>query len=153
MASGRMHAVLIATRTGNVIYERFYDGYDEVTRAEIRGAFHSTSQPIEANLQESQHYVGNYRGAPIVFMPTSDIIIYILGSGEYNELALAQILQAILRGIADVLGKPPTEAALFEGYPQMCLAIDEVINEGMLETVNKDMIRKGTKMKVPWESR
>ncbi|GMH37554.1 hypothetical protein BSKO_05427 [Bryopsis sp. KO-2023] len=153
MSSGRIHAVLISTKAGNVIYERFYDPLDEATRAEIRGAFHGASQPILMTVQDGQQYVGNYRGAPIVFMPTSDIIIYSLGSGEYNELALAQILQAIIRGVSDVLGKPASEALLFEGYAQLCLTIDEVINEGMLETVNKDIVRKGTKMKVPWESR
>lgn len=42
---------------------------------------------------------------------------------------VAQVIQAIVQSLGNVLGKAPNEANLFEGYTQLCLAIDEIINE------------------------
>lgn len=42
---------------------------------------------------------------------------------------VAQVILAIVQSLGNVLGKVPNEANLFEGYTQLCLAIDEVINE------------------------
>lgn len=44
-------------------------------------------------------------------------------------MAVAQVLLTVIEGLSSVLGKPLNEANLFEGYPQLCLTIDEVINE------------------------
>lgn len=39
MSSGRVYALLIATPTRHVVFERFYDTFTEPEKAEIRGAF------------------------------------------------------------------------------------------------------------------
>ena len=56
-----------------------------------------------------------------------------------------------MMAIADSLGKPPTESVLFEKYGRVAVIVDEVINEGMLEAIDRDAIRRGAKGKVNWD--
>ena len=59
MASGRIQCLLIATRGGHVVYERFYDSFSEVEKSEIRAAFDDTAE--EDAIVENQELVGRFR--------------------------------------------------------------------------------------------
>ena len=59
MSSGRIQALLIATREGHVLYERFYDAFTEIEKAEIRSAFDDTAN--DEDLIEGQEQVGRYK--------------------------------------------------------------------------------------------
>lgn len=50
--------MLIATNTSNVIYERFYDRFSDVEKAEIRSAFQSAQKELVKGRSES---VGRFR--------------------------------------------------------------------------------------------
>ena len=58
MASGRIQCLLIATRSGHVVYERFYEAFNDVEKAEIRAAFDQTA--VE-EAREDQEFVGRYK--------------------------------------------------------------------------------------------
>ena len=64
-----------------------------------------------------------------VFIPCSDLVFYLMGSGEYDELACAEILRATIQVLKDVLGKTPSAALLFDKYTKLCVVMDEIINE------------------------
>jgi len=59
MASGRVQCLLIATRSGHVVYERFYDTFGDEEKANIRAAFDHASSTDEA--REAQELVGRYK--------------------------------------------------------------------------------------------
>lgn len=147
---GRVHCVVVATKSGEVVYERFYDRFTELDKAEIRAAFQQATDNINI-ASDNQDFVGTFRGGSFVLIPTTDLVFYALGSGEYDEMALSGVLRVIMIAIADVVGKPPTESVFFEKYSRIACVIDEVVNEGMLESVDKDVIRKGAKGKGAWE--
>lgn len=94
---------------------------------------------------------GAYRNARFVFIPISDLVFYLLGSGEYEELAASEVLRTIMSSLTDVLGRSLSSSALLDKYTRVALVVDEVINEGILESVDLDSIRKSTKNKAPWE--
>lgn len=98
----------------------------------------------------------DYRAGAIVLRFEGDVILYALGTGEYDELncrssvvlllystvhinskchAVAETLRAVSQGLRDTLRKP-TESALFSDYGRMCLVVDEVINEVKINTVS-----------------
>ena len=86
-----------------------------------------------------------------MFIPISDLVFYLLGSGEYEELAASEILRTIMSSLTDVLGRSLSSSALLDKYTRVALVVDEVINEGILESVDLDSIRKSTKNNAPWE--
>lgn len=59
MSAGRIQALLIATRSRHVVYERFYDAFTELEKAEIRAAFDDTAE--EEELAEGQEQVGRFK--------------------------------------------------------------------------------------------
>jgi hypothetical protein len=61
MDTGRIQAVVIATAAGNVVYERFYDAFSEVEKADVRGSFHEASSALLNKAQEEAEYVARYR--------------------------------------------------------------------------------------------
>jgi hypothetical protein len=83
---------------------------------------------------------------------------------------VTQILRVIAAAMRNVFKKNLSDASMFENFGQLCLVIDEVISEvhmsvcilvsrryvvdrwrmrqGVVEAVDKDHIRKGTKNKV-----
>ncbi|KAG2483239.1 hypothetical protein HYH03_017896 [Edaphochlamys debaryana] len=74
-----------------------------------------------------------------------------MGSGEYDEVGLVEVLRVIIQVLRDVLGKAPSAGLLLDKYVKLALVVDEVINEGLLEAVDKDAIKKGLRGKAPWE--
>ena len=46
---GRIQSVVIATLTGNVVYERFYDSFTDLEKADLRAALQQVkSAPVTA---------------------------------------------------------------------------------------------------------
>jgi hypothetical protein len=147
---GRIHCVLVATKAGEVVYERYYDRFSELDKAEIRAAFQQATDSINL-ANDNEDFVGAFRGACFVFIPTTDLVFYAMGSGEYDEMALSGVIRVMMIAISDMMGKPPTESVFFEKYSRIACVIDEIVNEGMLEAVDKDTARKGAKGKGMWE--
>lgn len=59
MSTGRIHCVCLATKGGEVIYERFYDRLSELDKAEARAAFSLASSNVR--LVNDQDHVGVFR--------------------------------------------------------------------------------------------
>ncbi|GFR40120.1 hypothetical protein Agub_g674 [Astrephomene gubernaculifera] len=150
MDTGRLHCFLVATRAGDVIYERFFDRFTELEKAEIRAAFSAASSNVRINLEE-QDFIAPYKLARFAFIPVTDTVFYLMGSGEYDEVGLVEVLRVIIQVLKDILGKAPSSGLLLEKYAKLALVVDEVINEGLLEAVDKEAIKKGLKGKAAWE--
>lgn len=59
MATGRIQCLLISTKSGEVVYERFFDSFTESEKGGIRAAFHATADAD--NSQENYEYVGRHK--------------------------------------------------------------------------------------------
>lgn len=146
---GRIHCFLVATRGGDVVYERFFDRFSELEKADVRSALSLATGNVRFTAEE-QDFVAPYKAARFAFMPVADVVFYLLGSGEYDEIGLVEVLRTIIQALREVLGKP-TAAVLLDKYAKLCLVVDEVLNEGILEAVDREAIKKGIKGKAPWE--
>mmetsp|Transcript_4593 Transcript_4593/g.7875 ORF Transcript_4593/g.7875 Transcript_4593/m.7875 type:complete len:150 (-) Transcript_4593:414-863(-) len=149
MSTGRVHCVCLATKTGEVIYERFYDRLSELDKAEARAAFSLASNNVR--LVNDQDHVGVFRSAKFTFIPYDDIVVYLLGSGEYEDLGGAEIIRTLISILGDILDKPPSTSVLLDKYMKLALVVDEVINEGIVENTDREAIRKALKNKAAWE--
>lgn len=153
MEFGRILYFGIANKGGRVLYERWYDSFSELEKSQIRVALDQTSEPFLAEAKDSLEYFGKYKSGTIVFIPTGDIVLYALGHGEYDELALTEVLRAILGALKastnPKVKKPPTEADILANYGKVALLVDEAINEGIAETLDTPAILEGMKMKAP----
>jgi hypothetical protein len=60
MEFGRIHCVVVATKAGEVVYERYYDRYTELDKAEVRAAFQQATDSINL-ANDNQDFVGAFR--------------------------------------------------------------------------------------------
>ncbi|KAK9810121.1 hypothetical protein WJX72_005088 [[Myrmecia] bisecta] len=147
MDSGRIQALVVATTSGSVVYERFYARLSDLEKADLRSAFYKASEPALATAQDEAEFAARYKAGALVFKLEADLLFYLLGTGEYDELNLAEALRALVGALRDTLKRQPTEALLFDNYGKLCLVVDELINEGILEATDKEAIQRGIKMK------
>jgi len=157
---GRVHALIIATRAeGAVLYERYYDRYSELDKAEIRAAFQQAAEAsgvaTSGAAADGRDACGAFRGACFVLLPSSDVCLFALGSGEYDEVALSGLLRVLVVAIASAAGRPASSGVFLArggaSAARAALAVDEVLNEGLVDAVDRDAVRKGAKGKAPWE--
>ncbi|CAL8469515.1 g9056 [Coccomyxa elongata] len=141
---GRIQCALIATTSSHVIYERFYDRFSDIEKAEIRSAFHSAQRELS---QDKQETVGRLRCGAHVARAEGELVYHALGTGEYDELALAETLRFIAVALHDVLRKTPSEALLLDNYARMCIILSEIINEGILEITDRATLLRALKIK------
>ncbi|KAL6777815.1 COPZ2 [Auxenochlorella protothecoides x Auxenochlorella symbiontica] len=148
MAIDRVGAVVIATRQGgNVVYERFYGPFSEPEKGELREAMHQATahQPPDS----ADEALGQYRSGRIVAVPTGELCFYAVGHGEYNELALSEILNALINIYKQLYRVSTlTDAVLFSKYPQTALALDEVLKEGIVQHLDSDSVARAIACKV-----
>eukprot|EP01024_Parvocaulis_polyphysoides_P016366 TRINITY_DN17264_c0_g1_i2.p2 TRINITY_DN17264_c0_g1~~TRINITY_DN17264_c0_g1_i2.p2 ORF type:complete len:156 (+),score=22.51 TRINITY_DN17264_c0_g1_i2:38-505(+) len=155
MYFGRVHCIIITNRSGQVIYERFYERLNELDKARARAACARVLEENQSAQQvEDQVFISGYKGCTVGAFVQPEFIIFGIGSGEVHELLISKVLRIIVEGfkLTMKLSKPPTELILWEKYVKLCITIDEVINEGMLENTNPEDIKKAYKMKVPGEA-
>ncbi|CAL5229723.1 g13100 [Coccomyxa viridis] len=141
---GRIQCVLIATTGSNIVYERFYERFTDIEKADIRHSFQQTQSQLT---QSTTECIGRCRAAATVAYAKGDLVYHAAGTGEYDELALAVILRFLVSGLHDALRKAPSEAVLLDNYARVCVIISEIINEGVLEIADRATLLKALKIK------
>ena len=58
-SAGRVQCLLVASKDGYVIYERFYDNFSDIQKAEIRASFDDTLHGFE--VKDRQELVGRFK--------------------------------------------------------------------------------------------
>eukprot|EP00244_Chara_vulgaris_P011492 TRINITY_DN5712_c0_g1_i2.p1 TRINITY_DN5712_c0_g1~~TRINITY_DN5712_c0_g1_i2.p1 ORF type:complete len:150 (-),score=31.88 TRINITY_DN5712_c0_g1_i2:502-951(-) len=142
--------ILITNRSGSVLFERFYG-----VPAEEKKPWTSFLKKLGAeNLQyarEEEELVASHRSVfHIVYAGIGDLAVYTLGSDEYDELGLCEVLRSILSVLKDVCNQKVSEAAVVDKYGKICLSLEEVVFQGDLELTDKDRVKRAVKLKTSY---
>ena len=115
MDTGRIHAVILATASGNVVYERFFERYSEQDKAELRAVLAEAAEASTSGAPDGAEFATRYRQAwlacmlytcegcfseqnhhkfcqcqcrdtAVAFRKEGDLVYFAVGSGEYDEL-------------------------------------------------------------------
>ncbi|KAK3288711.1 hypothetical protein CYMTET_3818 [Cymbomonas tetramitiformis] len=152
-----VHCLLVASRVGsNVLFERFYKLRGETTtdseRTTWRRAFHAASSPTLGSAVEEEPYVANHRSHTIVWTTLGGLVLFIAGSGIYDELSLAEILRSVVGLLKTTTkSKAPTEMLFQANLGKFCLTADELLYAGHVEMLDKDAISRHVKLKTAKE--
>mmetsp|Transcript_19140 Transcript_19140/g.57802 ORF Transcript_19140/g.57802 Transcript_19140/m.57802 type:complete len:154 (-) Transcript_19140:947-1408(-) len=138
---GRIQTLILANLQGHVVYERFYNTFTDLERADLRSAMQSAAAPILPNKKDGDEYVIRYRAGAAVFMTSNDLVFYMVGSGEYDELVLRESLVAVIRVVERIVGRDPTEASVWRDYGRVVLALDQAVHEGVLDNTDYDRVK------------
>ncbi|KAF3570370.1 hypothetical protein F2Q69_00063324 [Brassica cretica] len=64
---------------------------------------------------------------------------------------VAEAIFIITGAVKDICGKPPTERVFLDKYGRICLCLDEIVWNGLLENTDKDRIKRLIRLKPPSE--
>ncbi|GAB4823343.1 hypothetical protein N2152v2_010389 [Parachlorella kessleri] len=145
MASGRVYALLIASSARQVVFERFYDNFSEPEKAEIRSAFDQVASEGRGAIEA----VGRYKNGKIVMMREGDVLFFALGTGEYNELALGELLRLLIVAYKDIFRSTLTDTVLLQNFGQTALVVDELCKEGLVDLTDSQSIQKAIALRLP----
>ncbi|XAR50556.1 hypothetical protein NMG60_11004911 [Bertholletia excelsa] len=143
-------AVLIANSEGNILVERF-NGVPPEERLHWRSFLVKLGAENLRAIRNEELLVACHKSIHVVYSLLGDVGIFVVGRDEYDELALAEAINVIIKAVKNVCGKPPTERRFLDKYGRICLCIDEILWKGLLENTEVDRIKRLIKLKAPSE--
>lgn len=93
--------------------------------------------------------VACHKSVYIVYNVLGDVSVFVVGKDDYDELALGEALFVINAAVKDACGKLPTERLFLDKYGKICLCLDEIVWEGLLENTDKERIKRLIRLKPP----
>eukprot|EP00752_Nemacystus_decipiens_P003776 g3476.t2 len=92
-------------------------------------------------------------GLIIVFGAVEGLLLFLCGSGEYDELTLADMLSTLAKSIVSLCrqggkNQRATESVFLSSsiYSKACLVVDEMLPTGILESLDTDSILSALKL-------
>ncbi|KAI9833093.1 MAG: Golgi-to-ER vesicle coat component [Phylliscum demangeonii] len=73
-----------------------------------------------------------YDNRIVVFKMESDVMIYVVGGANENEILLYNLLLALRDSLTILLKNPPDKRSIIENYDLVSLAIDEMVDDGII---------------------
>ncbi|CAF9919054.1 MAG: Golgi-to-ER vesicle coat component [Alectoria fallacina] len=77
-----------------------------------------------------------YDGRVVVFKMEGDVMLYVVGGGEENEILLFGVVLALRDSLSILLKNSTDKRTLIENYDLVSLAIDEIVDDGIILEVD-----------------
>ncbi|GAA0169722.1 vesicle coat protein [Lithospermum erythrorhizon] len=143
-------AVLIANSEGNILVERF-NGVPAEERLHWRSFLVKLGSDNLKGIKNEELLIACHKSVYIVYTVLGDVSIFVVGKDEYDELLLSEVIFVITCALKDVCGKAPSERLFLDKYGKICLCLDEIVWNGLLENTDKDRIKRLVRLKPPTE--
>ena len=125
---GRVQCILLSTVEGYVVYERFYDQFNDIQKAEIRTSFDDAlgSNAMRSGLE----LTGRFKNGRVVGLCMDDMIVFALGTGTCDEMILLELLEHLIAVLKDVVkGHVLNDLVLFEQYMDVVHVVDAMCKD------------------------
>ncbi|EGC36180.1 hypothetical protein DICPUDRAFT_151407 [Dictyostelium purpureum] len=134
--------LLITNLNGNSVFSKYYNNLNEEKQSEYEKLLYQFTKEEWGNAKNEKHLVTEFSGYITVFTGVGDLMLFLCGSDEYDELALSDILIPIVESLKDICKKKGvTEAYFIEQIPKFILYLDEIIQRGHLDQVQLESIQ------------
>ncbi|KAI9297374.1 coatomer protein [Neoconidiobolus thromboides FSU 785] len=139
-----VHAFLILDNEGKRVLANYYTRNQD-----------SASQKKYSNLKDQRKFETSlfkktskgkgsdiilYDGNVVLFRYFPDIIVYVVGDAEENELLLNSVLEAFSDSVASILRAPLEKRSIIENIDCIALVLDEIIDDGIILEVDTEKI-------------
>jgi hypothetical protein len=149
---GLLHLIMIAARMDSelkVVMSRHFDNssdpqaririlFDGVEcyltwqQAEWESVHNSTVEDVLCIENDEEHLIAELDGKIIAFTKISDLVVYVVGSGIYDEIILSEFLDSVISSLKNLLPKGISSSGVFEEYAKISVAIDDMACSGIL---------------------
>ncbi|XP_052449971.1 coatomer subunit zeta-1-like isoform X2 [Carassius gibelio] len=122
-------AVLIMDNDGERMYAKYYD--DTYPTVKEQKAFEKN---IFNKTHRTDSEIALLEGLTVVYKSNIDLYFYVIGSSHENELMLMSVLNCLFDSLSQMLRKNVEKRALLENMEGLFLAVDEIVDGGILYT-------------------
>lgn len=89
----------------------------------------------------------SYNQFTVVFKVFNDVILYAIGYQDENEILLSQVLQTLIEAFNYLTKDQICKKSLLENFESLIICIDEIIDEGIIVTLDSNTILARALMK------
>ncbi|ETV92912.1 hypothetical protein H310_12925 [Aphanomyces invadans] len=149
-----LHSVIVTTDKANVLLARYFQPLTTESKRSFEHAlFKATrwSELTSASTQDGSEAVDVHLvvcdGQFVVHRKFGDLVWFLAGSGEYDELICHDILTTLLAVAAVHLEKKCTEASFLANHSKILVSLDEMVFQGHLDNNDVQSILHMSKLK------
>ncbi|ESO00642.1 hypothetical protein HELRODRAFT_113173 [Helobdella robusta] len=119
--------ILIMDNDGNRLFARYYDSLFPTVKEQkvFEKSLFSKTHKTNAEILMLEGLICIYRSSV-------DLLFYVIGSAQENELILVSVLNCIHESISTLLRKNVEKRALLDNMDGVFLAIDEICDSGLI---------------------
>ena len=155
-STGLIHTVLIATTSGNILHSHHYDTTNEehwnrrdrlildLTRDMWPRESSNFTAPTVTSFIDDTDGISKV----LAFSQCNDLMFFVVGSGEYDEMVLSELVQSIWGALRIVCCNEGlvNEANVLKEYRKLILALDDIIVGGITNLIDPDLISASASM-------
>ena len=120
--------ILILDNDGKRILAKYYDAVSFPNTA----AQKKFEKSLFTKTHKANAEIIMLDGFTCLYKSSVDLFFYVLGSGQENELLLMSVLDCLFNAVTQILRKNVDKKALFDNLEVVMLALDEMIDGGMI---------------------
>ena len=145
----RIEGIVILDKNG----DRVLGKYNSIGGLSLSKDQLSIEKKLEEQLNSSNTEIGlvSIGSYLAISMQHTDFYLVLIAKDSENELLLENLLDTINEGIGYFCGKKVNLALLFRYYTEILLLIDEVINNGLIVSLDSDELVARVMMQDKWK--
>eukprot|EP00002_Diphylleia_rotans_P037734 TRINITY_DN8465_c0_g1_i2.p1 TRINITY_DN8465_c0_g1~~TRINITY_DN8465_c0_g1_i2.p1 ORF type:complete len:163 (+),score=46.22 TRINITY_DN8465_c0_g1_i2:50-538(+) len=159
-----IHSVFVSTRSGDLVFAKYFDpelqhSLEERVRFESRLAQAVSHMPTslrEESVAQSKPQIATIEEIVVVYGSLGDVIVYVCGFDEDDEFSMLTFFVTFCNLIREACKKGQvTEAHFYDSkvHKKIMIMLSEMVNEGILETCDLNILRYMTKMNFETDSK
>lgn len=123
--------VMLLDGEGKRIVVRYYRGNFATVADEMAFEKKLFDKTMRTNAKNEAEII-QLDGLVTVYRNSCDVWLYVVGTQAENELILVNVLNALHEALASLLRAPPDKRLLLDNFDTLLIAIDEMIDAGMI---------------------
>ncbi|RPB11233.1 snare-like protein [Morchella conica CCBAS932] len=131
-----VNAVLLLANTGTRLLAKYYHPPHSPASSAPPYPTPASQAAFEKGLTEKTATAGNdiilYDGRVVVFKTEGDVVLYVVGGADENELLLWNALLALRDTLSILLRNTVDKRTILEHFDVVSLAVDEVVDDGVI---------------------
>mmetsp|Transcript_8083 Transcript_8083/g.8231 ORF Transcript_8083/g.8231 Transcript_8083/m.8231 type:complete len:152 (+) Transcript_8083:136-591(+) len=146
-----VHSVIITSIDGNLLFSKYFDrkllSSKEETQKFERMIFIQTEKYWDK--QTGLQCITMMGDIHVIFQMIGELRLFLCGIDDTDELILQELLTTVLSLLEEHLENRFTQTSLLvpDNYGKLCVSLDDMLPDGIVETLDVDTIMKMSKLK------
>jgi len=130
--------LILASEDGSRILAKYYENPQKLPGSASTNPYASVKEQksFEKGLVEKTNKVNGdiilYDNRVVVYKQESDILLYVVGGSDENEILLFNVLLALRDSLTMLLRSSVDKRTAIENYDILSLAVDELVDDGII---------------------